>query len=121
SSPTSKPGSGPRSRKRERRMFPATGAWRRGDDPGQRQFVTLTDELKLEAGGSLPSATVAYDTWGELAPDASNAVLVLHALTGDSHAAGPAGPGHPQPGWWDGLIGPGKAIDTSRGFVICPN
>ena len=54
-------------------------------------------------------------------PSATNAVLVLHALTGDSHAAGPPGPGHPTAGWWDGLIGPGAAIDTDRYFVVCPN
>ncbi|GAA2567920.1 homoserine O-acetyltransferase [Streptomyces fimbriatus] len=48
-------------------------------------------------------------------------MLVLHALTGDSHAAGPAGPGHPTPGWWDGLIGPGRALDTDRWFVVAPN
>jgi homoserine O-acetyltransferase len=65
--------------------------------------------------------TVAYETWGELAPDASNAVLVLHALSLDSHAAGPAGPGHGDVGWWDGTVGPGCAIDTDRFFVVCPN
>ncbi len=75
----------------------------------------------LEAGGRLEHVTVAYETWGTLAPDASNAVLVLHALTGDSHAAGPAGPGHSMVGWWDDLIGPGAAIDTDRYFVVCPN
>ncbi|MFO1536376.1 MAG: hypothetical protein ACKOVH_00880, partial [Actinomycetota bacterium] len=58
--------------------------------------------------------TVAYETWGALAPDGANAVLVLHALTGDSHAAGPAGPGHRHPGWWDPMIGPGAPIDTLR-------
>jgi homoserine O-acetyltransferase len=100
--------------------FPVTGAWQPGDDPGHRQFVTL-EGLKLEAGGGLESVTVAYETWGTLAPDASNAVLVLHALTGDSHAAGPAGPGHGDVGWWDGTIGPGCPIDTDRFFVVCPN
>jgi homoserine O-acetyltransferase len=100
--------------------FPVTGAWQPGDDPGHRQFVTL-EGLKLEAGGALESVTVAYETWGTLAPDASNAVLVLHALTGDSHAAGPAGPGHGDVGWWDGTIGPGCPIDTDRFFVVCPN
>jgi homoserine O-acetyltransferase/O-succinyltransferase len=100
---------------------PATGAWRPGDDPGSRQFLTLDEPFALEAGGNLPSATIAYETWGTLAPDASNAVLVLHALTGDSHAAGPAGPGHGDVGWWDGTIGPGGAIDTDRFFVVCPN
>lgn len=48
-------------------------------------------------------------------------MLVLHALTGDSHAAGPAGPGHPTPGWWDDLIGPGRALDTDRWFIVAPN
>lgn len=64
---------------------------------------------------------LAYETWGMLAPDKSNAVLVLHALTGDSHVAGPIETGHPTPGWWDGLIGPGRALDTERYFVIAPN
>ena len=100
---------------------PVTGAWREGDDPGRRQFLTLDAPFALEAGGALPEVRVAYETWGTLAPDASNAVLVLHALTGDSHAAGPAGPGHSEVGWWDGTIGPGAAIDTDRFFVVCPN
>jgi homoserine O-acetyltransferase/O-succinyltransferase len=91
------------------------------EEPGHRQFVTFDREFALEAGGTLPSVTVAYETWGELAPDASNAVLVLHALTGDSHATGPAGPGHRHPGWWDGMIGPGASLDTDRLFVVCPN
>jgi len=64
---------------------------------------------------------VAYETWGEPSPARDNAVLVLHALTGDSHAAGPAGPGHPTPGWWDALIGPGAPLDTDRWWVVCPN
>jgi homoserine O-acetyltransferase len=98
-----------------------SGAWRPGDEPGRRQFVTLPDPLKLEAGGELPSPTIAYETWGTLAGDGSNAVLVLHALTGDSHAAGPAGPGHGDVGWWDGTIGPGCPIDTDHFFVVCPN
>lgn len=64
---------------------------------------------------------LAYETWGRWAADGSNAVLVLHALTGDSHVAGPAGPGHPTPGWWDALVGPGRPIDTDRWFVVAPN
>ncbi|MDP9334158.1 MAG: homoserine O-acetyltransferase, partial [Actinomycetota bacterium] len=102
---------------------PVTGAWRSGDPPGRRQFATLfTDRpLALRAGGALSSLTVAYETWGSLDADASNAILVLHALSGDSHAAGPAEPGHSQLGWWDPLIGPGRAIDTDRSFVVCPN
>ena len=101
--------------------FPVTGAWRPGDNPGRRQFATFADGLKLEAGGTLETVTVAYETWGTLAPDASNAVLVLHALSLDSHACGPAGPGHGDVGWWDGTVGPGCAIDTDRFFVVCPN
>jgi homoserine O-acetyltransferase/O-succinyltransferase len=101
--------------------LPVTGAWRPGDPAGRRQFVRLDGPLALEAGGSLAEVDVAYETWGELAPDAGNAVLVLHALTGDSHATGPAGPGHLQAGWWDGMIGPGAPLDTDRLFVVCPN
>ncbi|MEU2980873.1 homoserine O-acetyltransferase [Streptomyces hirsutus] len=99
----------------------ATGAWQEGDPPGRRQWHALGTPLPLEAGGELPGVELAFETWGRLAPDRSNAVLVLHALTGDSHAAGPAGPGHPTAGWWDGLIGPGLALDTDRWFVVAPN
>jgi homoserine O-acetyltransferase/O-succinyltransferase len=103
---------------------PATGAWREGDDPGRRQWITLPAPLQLEAGGVLPDVRIAYETWGE--PEVRdgtvcNAVLVLHALTGDSHVAGPAGPGHPTPGWWDALVGPGRALDPARWFVVAPN
>ncbi|MFC4029954.1 homoserine O-acetyltransferase [Streptomyces polygonati] len=100
---------------------PASGAWREGDPPGRRFWHFPPKPLPLEVSGELPGVRIAYETWGRLAADASNAVLVLHALTGDSHAAGPAGPGHPTAGWWDGLIGPGRALDTDRWFVIAPN
>ncbi|MEU7089418.1 homoserine O-acetyltransferase [Streptomyces achromogenes] len=100
---------------------PATGAWREGDPPGRRRWYDAEKPLPLEAGGELPGVRLAFETWGTLAPDRANAVLVLHALTGDSHAAGPAGPGHPTPGWWDALIGPGRALDTDRWFVVAPN
>ena len=98
--------------------------WRAGDDPGRRQFVTFDHGgrgVDLEGGAHLASVTMAYETWGRLDARASNAVLVLHALTGDSHVAGAAGPAHPTPGWWDGLVGPGRALDTDRYFVVCPN
>ena len=103
--------------------IPVSGAWRPGDEPGRRRFATLFPERPhvLEAGGRLAQVVIAYETWGALAPDDSNALLVLHALTGDSHASGPAGPGHLHPGWWDEVIGPGRAIDTDRWFVVCPN
>jgi len=98
----------------------ATGAWRDGDNPGDRRFQSI-GSLDLERGGRLPSVRIAYETWGELAPDGSNAVLVLHALTGDSHVVGLPGPGHPTAGWWSGIVGPGKAIDTDKWFVVAPN
>jgi homoserine O-acetyltransferase len=99
---------------------PATGAWREGDPPGDRKFVSV-GALELERGGTLGSVRIAYETWGELNADASNAVLVLHALTGDSHVVGAAKPGHPTAGWWGSMIGPAKPIDTERFFVVAPN
>ncbi len=96
------------------------GGWREGDDPGQRQFADV-GPISLELGGSLPAVRVAYETWGTPNEDRSNAVLVQHALTGDSHVEGPAGPGHPTPGWWPGLVGPGAPIDTDRWWVVVPN
>ncbi len=97
---------------------PASGAWREGDPVGERLFLTV-DGLGLESGDTLPEVRVAYETWGRY--DGHNAVLVLHALTGDSHVVGDAGLGHPTPGWWAGLIGPGRAVDTDRWFVVAPN
>jgi homoserine O-acetyltransferase len=99
---------------------PASGAWREGDPPGDRFFASL-GPLDLERGGHLPAVRIAYESWGTLNDDRSNAVLVLHALTGDSHVIGRPGPGHPTAGWWPGLVGPGKAIDTDRWFVVAPN
>jgi homoserine O-acetyltransferase len=103
--------------------IPASGAWRTGDDPGARRFLPIASDHRfaLEGGGSLTAPTIAFETWGTLDGAASNAVLVCHALTGDSHAAGRLGHGHPTPGWWDALIGPGKALDTNRFFVVCAN
>lgn len=103
--------------------LPASGAWRVGDDPGGRLFVDVAEgrRFALEGGAVLDHAVVAYETYGTLNDDASNAVLVCHALTGDSHAFGPPTAAHPSPGWWNGAIGPGKSIDTDRWFVVCPN
>lgn len=103
--------------------LPASGAWRPGDPVGDRKFVTIAADhpFALEGGGTLDHVTIAYETWGELDDTASNAVLVCHALTGDSHAAGRMGHGHPTPGWWDDMIGPGKPLDTNRYFVVCSN
>ena len=88
---------------------------------GDRRFVEL-GTLPLEwSSEPLPGVRLAYETWGELSPERDNAVLVLHALTGDSHVVGAAGPGHPTPGWWGHLIGPGQDLDTDRWFVVAPN
>ncbi len=105
------------------RRLPVTGAWRPGDPVGRRQFLPLAADrpFALEGGGQLRGIEVAYETWGELDLTASNAVLLCHAVTGDAHVAGRAGPGHPQPGWWDAVVGPGKALDTDRLFVVCVN
>ena len=64
--------------------------------------------LTLESGVVLDDVSIAVQRWGELSPTRDNVVVVLHALTGDSHITGPAGPGHPTPGWWDGIAGPGR-------------
>jgi homoserine O-acetyltransferase len=103
--------------------LPASGAWRPGDPVGARRFLSMAVDrpFVLEGGGVLRDIAVAYETWGALDADAGNAVLVCHALTGDAHAAGPSGPGQPTEGWWDDLIGPGRALDTDRYFVVCAN
>ncbi|KQM84067.1 homoserine O-acetyltransferase [Agromyces sp. Leaf222] len=99
---------------------PVTGAWRAGDPVGDRRFVQIGD-LGLESGRVLPGIRIAYESWGELSPARDNAVLVLHALTGDSHVVGPASAAHASAGWWPGVVGPGLAIDTDRWFVVAPN
>lgn len=97
------------------------GCWREGDPAGRRRWVHLPRPLVLESGVTLPDVRIAYEMWGLPNPAKSNAVLVLHALTGDSHVAGPDAPGQASPGWWDGLIGPGRAVDTNQYFVVAAN
>jgi len=99
---------------------PASGAWREGDPVADRRFAGI-GTITTEAGVRIPGVRVAYETWGRLDPDGGNAVLVLHALTGDPHLVGPPGPGQPTAGWWDGVVGPGLAVDTDRWFVVAPN
>jgi homoserine O-acetyltransferase len=103
--------------------IPATGAWLPGHPVGDRRFhrFAVDRPFALEGGGRLVEAEIAYETWGTLADDASNAVLVCHALTGDSHVHGPSGHGHPSEGWWNEFVGPGRALDTDRWFVVCAN
>jgi homoserine O-acetyltransferase/O-succinyltransferase len=74
-----------------------------------------------ELGGSLRDVILAYETWGELNDAADNAVLLVHALTGDSHAAGGPSEGHRRGGWWDPMVGPGLTLDTEKYFVVCSN
>ncbi|WP_189350040.1 homoserine O-acetyltransferase MetX [Zhihengliuella salsuginis] len=79
--------------------------------------VLRTGEFAFETGGVLPRMDIAYETWGTLDEDGSNAVLLLHALTGDTHVArGASG----EPGWWDGFVGPGLTVDTDKYFVVAP-
>jgi homoserine O-acetyltransferase len=85
-----------------------------------RRFADI-GAMVTESGERLDSVTMAYQTWGELSPERDNAVLVLHALTGDAHVVGPTGPDQPTPGWWDGLIGPGAPLDTERHFAVAAN
>jgi homoserine O-acetyltransferase/O-succinyltransferase len=77
--------------------------------------------LTLESGAVIDDVSVAVQRWGKLSPARDNVVVVLHALTGDSHITGPAGPGHPTPGWWDGIAGPGAPIDTDRWCAVATN
>lgn len=101
-------------------------------EPVTTRFLKLREDppFRLRSGGELSEVSLAYETWGEPDPDRSNAVLLLHALSGSHHAAGhnPEIPGTGdlwQPemhdGWWESFIGPGKALDTERYFVICAN
>ncbi|MGO2585326.1 MAG: homoserine O-acetyltransferase, partial [Brachybacterium tyrofermentans] len=98
----------------------STGAWTPEQGVGERRFASI-GSLELESGTVLEDVTMAYETWGTLDADGGNAILVLHALTGDSHVRGGVSDAHPSPGWWEDVVGPGLPIDTERWFVIAPN
>jgi len=85
------------------------------------KYYTIEENIKLESGVEFAPTTVAYETYGKLNEDKNNAILVIHALTGDAHAAGYRNENDKKPGWWDVLIGPNKAFDTNKYFVICTN
>jgi homoserine O-acetyltransferase/O-succinyltransferase len=87
-----------------------TGAWLESDPIGERRCAKIGD-LILESGDVLPDITIAYQTWGELNEDKSNAILVNHALTGWSDV----------PSWWPSIVGPGLPLDSDRYFIVCPN
>ncbi len=84
-------------------------------------FAAPPNEMALESRGKLAPVTVAYETYGELNADKTNAILICHALSGDSHAAGYYSKDDSKPGWWDIMVGPEKGIDTNKYFVICSN
>ncbi|MGI5917558.1 MAG: homoserine O-acetyltransferase MetX [Anaerolineae bacterium] len=88
----------------------------------QTQYYTWDEPaLELDCGQSLSPITLAYETYGELSPQRDNAVLILHALSGDAHVAGYHSPDDRKPGWWDNMVGPGKPYDTNKYFIICSN
>ncbi|MET0476201.1 MAG: homoserine O-acetyltransferase [Mycobacterium sp.] len=88
-----------------------------GDEVGIVDIGPLT----LESGAILDDVRIAVQRWGDLSAARDNVVVVLHALTGDSHITGPSGPDHPTPGWWDGVAGPGAPIDTGRWCALATN
>ncbi|MGE5663189.1 MAG: homoserine O-acetyltransferase MetX [Deltaproteobacteria bacterium] len=100
-----------------------------GKEPGsvglvKKRFHTFCEPphaMRLDGGAALGPITLAYETYGRLNRDRTNAILLLHALSGDSHAAGRYAENEKNAGWWDNTIGPGKAFDTEKYFVICSN
>ncbi len=84
------------------------------------QYYSPSHDLILKGGEKLKNITIAYETYGKLNKEKSNAIMVCHALSGDAHAAG-WHEGDRKPGWWDIIIGPGKALDTNKYFIICSN
>jgi homoserine O-acetyltransferase/O-succinyltransferase len=84
-----------------------------------RQYATLPDPFPMWRGGVLRGARIAFETWGELNPRRDNAVLLFTGLSPPAHAR--SSPGNPAPGWWEGIVGPGLALDTDELFVICVN
>ena len=89
----------------------------------ERQYFTFAQDepMRLESGESLGPVRIAYETYGQLNDDRTNAILIVHALSGDAHVAGYHGSDDQGPGWWDTCVGPGKAFDTNKFFVICSN
>lgn len=96
---------------------------KRSVGPVERQYVTFAadEPMLLDSGETLGPVTIAYETYGRLNPEHSNAILIVHALSGDAHAAGYHAQSPSKLGWWDDCIGPGKAFDTDKYFVICSN
>ncbi len=87
----------------------------------ETQYFTFNEPINLECGEQLSPITIAYETYGKLNQAKDNAILILHALSGDAHAAGYHNEKDKKPGWWEDMIGPGKAFDTDQYFIICSN
>lgn len=85
------------------------------------QDFTFNEGLKLQCGQLLAPITLRYETYGALSPDADNAILIEHALSGDAHVAGYYSESDEKPGWWDTMVGPGKTFDTNKYFIVCSN
>jgi len=83
--------------------------------------MTVAAEMPLQSGATIGPVTLAYETYGALNEARSNVILVCHALSGDAHVAARPGVEGQHPGWWDDAVGPGKAFDTDRYFIICSN
>jgi homoserine O-acetyltransferase len=89
--------------------------------PGYVDIASMFDSVPLQHGGAFGPVTLAYETWGNLNAEGNNAILITHALTGNSHAHDAQNPDDPKVAWWNPLIGPDRPFDTSRYFVICSN
>src|SRR5688500_6953653 len=87
----------------------------------QTHYATWEEPLRLQTGAELAPITLAYETYGTLNERRDNALLVMHALSGDAHAAGRHATTDRKPGWWNDMIGPGRAFDTDQYFVLCVN
>lgn len=85
------------------------------------EYYTINEQIRLENGIEFGPITVAYETYGKLNPTKDNVILVHHALSGDAHAAGYHSENDKKPGWWDDMIGPEKAFDTEKYFIVCSN
>ena len=87
----------------------------------QTEYFRYPGRLALQSGAALDGFSLAYETYGRLNAERSNAILICHAWSGDAHVAGRYNAGEDKPGWWDELVGPGKGLDTNKYFVICAN
>jgi homoserine O-acetyltransferase/O-succinyltransferase len=101
------------------RRSPATPRQEKRAAADARRYAALPDPFRMWRGGVLHGARIAYETWGELSPARDNAILIFTGLSPSAHAV--SSPADPSPGWWEGMIGPGRAIDTDRYHVICLN